>query len=171
MRRLHSKYCVGLFLQVLLILILFNTGQAAQKEETDKNKKSPEATTDTEKADVTGSEVSNYIYDPTNKTDPFKSFIAAREEKEKTKTRTYLETLELSQLDLVITIISPNGKWAVVKDSKGLGHVIKEGTPIGTNNGVVFKITQGEVVIREEYKDFRGQTQFRDISKITQSQM
>ena len=115
----------------------------------------------------------SYLYDPTNKTDPFQSFIAVREEKEKEekkKPRTYLETLELSQLTLVAIAIGPEGKWAMVKDSKDIGHVIKEGTPIGTNGGVVYKIDEGEVIIREEYKDFRGRLQYRDISKKTPSE-
>jgi hypothetical protein len=55
----------------------------------------------------------------------------------------------------------------MVRDSKGLGHVIKEGTPIGTNYGVVYRIGEGVVTIREEYKDFRGRTQIREIKKET----
>ncbi|MFH1351626.1 MAG: pilus assembly protein PilP [Pseudomonadota bacterium] len=111
-----------------------------------------------------------YLYDPTGKTDPFESFIAKREEveeEEKKKPKTYLETLELSQLELTVILIGPKGKWAMVKDSKGLGHVVREGTPIGTNGGVVYNITEGEVVIREEYRDFRGRKQFKDVSKKT----
>jgi len=57
----------------------------------------------------------------------------------------------------------------MVQDSKGVGHVIKEGTLIGTNSGVVYKISQDEIIVREEYKDFRGQTQYREISKAPQS--
>ena len=98
---------------------------------------------------------------------PFKSFIATREEQEKAKDQ------DLSGDTGIVSVGScgyryklQEGKWAMVKDSKGVGHVIKEGTPIGTNNGVVYKITQGEVIIREEYKDFRGQTQYREISKV-----
>ncbi len=112
-----------------------------------------------------------YLYDPRGKTDPFKSFITAREEeqkaKEKEKPKTYLETLDLSQLNLSVIFIGPKGKWAMVQDPKGLGHVIKIGTAIGTNGGVVYQINEGEVIIREEYQDFRGKKQFRDISKKT----
>ena len=171
MGRLHGKYIISSFLLALLILIVFNNGLAAQEEKSDENKGVTEATD--EESDVPEDGVAEYIYDPTGKTDPFKSFIITREEKEKeeAKTKTYLETLELSQLDLVIIVVSEKGKWAMVKDSKGEGHVIKEGTPIGTNNGVVYKITQGEVIIREEITDFRGQKQHRDISKTAKSQI
>lgn len=116
-----------------------------------------------------------FIYDPTGKTDPFESFIAkqeevAKKEKEKRKPRTYLETVDLSQLDLIVIMIGPEGKRAMVQDSKGLGYVIQEGTPIGTEGGVVYKIKEGEVIIREEYKDFRGHTQYRDIVKKATTQ-
>jgi Tfp pilus assembly protein PilP len=172
MGRLQNKYLTGLFLSVPLALLLANTAPAVQNEATtepakSKDIKSTEATSEPAKTDVT-SNPNNYIYDPTNKTDPFKSFLSTREEQAKSKAKTYLETLELSQLDLTVTVVSPKGKWAMVRDSKGGGHVIKEGTPIGTNNGVVYKISPGEVVIREEYKDFRGQTQYREITKKAQ---
>ena len=109
-----------------------------------------------------------FIYDPTGKTDPYKSFIALQEEmeeKKKRKPKTSLETVDLSQLELTVIITSGKATWAMVRDSKGLGHVIRKGTLIGTNGGVVHQITNKEVVIREEYRDFRGRKQHRDISK------
>jgi len=115
---------------------------------------------------------SKYIYDPTGKTDPFKSFIVIQEEKkekENEKPKTYLETCELSQLSLAVIIIGDKDRWAMVKDSKGDGYVIKEGTPIGTNDGVVYKIKPGEVIIREEFRNFKGEKEFRDVSKRTPS--
>jgi Tfp pilus assembly protein PilP len=111
-----------------------------------------------------------YIYDPAGKTDPFKPFIVTQEEKaakEREKPRTYLETLELSQLSLSAIIIGEKGKWAMVKDSKDDGHVIKEGTLIGTNGGFVYKIQPDEVIIREEFTNFRGEKDYRDVSKKT----
>ncbi|MCX5878139.1 MAG: pilus assembly protein PilP [Deltaproteobacteria bacterium] len=115
-----------------------------------------------------------YTYDPTGKTDPFKSFIAEQEEmEEKTKRRpkTYLETLDLSQLELIAVIVGAKGNYAMVKDSKGTGHVIQKGTAIGTNGGFVERITDKEVVIREEYKDFKGTVRYKDIAKKLPSLM
>jgi len=111
-----------------------------------------------------------YRYDPTGKPDPFKPFFVTRLEalekkKVKRRPRTYLETLELSQLDLIAIVIGPKGRFAMVRDAKGVGHVIKEGTPIGRNNGVVHKITQGEVVIKEEHTDFRGKKVVKLVKK------
>ncbi len=110
-----------------------------------------------------------YVYDPTGKPDPFKSFIAKQEafekKRKKRKPKTYLETVELSQLDLIATIINKRGNWAMVKDAKGIGHVIRVGTAIGTNGGVVYKIEEGKVVIRETHVDFRGRKIIKDIVK------
>jgi Tfp pilus assembly protein PilP len=114
-----------------------------------------------------------YVYDPTGKTDPFKSFIAEQEsveEKKKRKPKTYLETLDLSQLDLIAIIISQKENWAMVRDSKGIGHVIRKGTPIGLNEGVVYEIKEKELIVREKHKDFRtGQVQDKDTTKKLRS--
>jgi type IV pilus assembly protein PilP len=109
-----------------------------------------------------------YFYDPTGKTDPFRSFIAEQEEvaeRQRRKPKTYLETLDLSQLELIAIIAGPLGNYAMVRDSKGIGHVIVKGTAIGTDGGVVDRITDREVVIKEEYKDFRGTTRQKEIAK------
>ena len=57
----------------------------------------------------------------------------------------------------------------MVRDSKGIGHVVKEGTAIGKNSGLVYKIMEGEIVIREEFKDFRGRIQHKEIVKKSPS--
>lgn len=111
----------------------------------------------------------SYLYDPTGMTDPFKPFLAEPEEsddgKPKPKPKTYLETVSVSQLELIAIMIGPKGRWAMVRDSKGTGHVVQEGTLIGTEGGAVYSITDKEVIIREEYKDFKGNIQHKDISK------
>ena len=162
----------GLFLLAVIILMVFsNHGFAAEQEEADKNNEAIEekkiAGSDEAKEDEAVDK--GYVYNPTGKTDPFLSFIAIAEEREEDKPKTYLETLELSQLDLAVIVIGPKEKWAMVTDSKDVGHVIKEGTLIGTNGGVVYKILEGEVIIREEYRDFRGNQQYREISKKSPS--
>jgi type IV pilus assembly protein PilP len=153
----------------VLFFLLANMTLAAPKDEVKKDQNAVENVSDEEKTET--EEEKDYLYDPTGKTDPFKSFIVVRkealEEEEEEKPKTYLETLELSQLTLSVIVISPKGKWAMVRDSKGDGHVITEGTPIGTKGGVVHEIKEGEVIVREKFKDFRGRTQYNDISKKT----
>ena len=108
-----------------------------------------------------------YFYDPANKTDPFKSFIIVRrelEEKEQGKPKTYLETLDISQLTISAIVLGNKGNWALVRDSKGDGHVIKVGTLIGRQSGKVMRILEKEVVVREAIKDIRGREKIKDIS-------
>jgi Tfp pilus assembly protein PilP len=156
---------------IVILLLMFSPVASAEQGVVYKNARPLKQIADEKTATKTEEKEEaerGYLYDPREKTDPFKSFIAAREEqkeKEKKKPRTYLETLDLSQLNLSVIVIGPKGKWALVKDPKGVGHVIRKGTPIGTNGGVVYSIKEGEVIVREEYKDFRGKKQFRDISK------
>jgi Tfp pilus assembly protein PilP len=141
--------------------------QEAQKEVSSKESrptnKPPEAAKEgTESTPV------RYVYNPTGKTDPFKPFIAEQEAIEEQKVRkpkTYLETLDLSQLELIAIVVGSKGNYAMVRDSKGVGHVIQKGTAIGTNDGSVYAVTEREIIVREEYKDFRGTVQSRDIAK------
>lgn len=164
-----------LFLVSISILFIFDLAVASQEliyKDPRSLKKVFAVQTGADKAEAEKEMEKGYLYDPTGKTDPFASFIAKREKiekRQKRKPQTYLETLDLSQLKLSVIIVSPTGKWAMVRDSKGLGHVIKEGTGIGTNGGVVHEIRAGEVIIREEYEDFRGQVQHKDIIKKTPS--
>lgn len=172
-KRLAKKERNSLLLTFVLILFSFNMVLASQDviyKEARPPKKIFKEDEEAAKPKAEGEQKRQvtYIYDPTGKTDPFKSFIAIQEEmeeKKKRKPRTYLETVDLSQLELSVIITSAKGNWAMVRDSKGLGHVIKKGTFIGTNGGIVNEITDKEVIIREEYRDFRGRKKFKDIPK------
>ena len=166
----------SLILLFVCFLFVCANAQAAQEvvdqKETGEKVLDVAVKTDSEKSSSEGKE--DYIYDPTGKTDPFKSFIAIQEEMEelkRRKPRTYLETVELSQLQLTVIVTSGNESWALVRDSKGLGHVIKKGTFIGTEGGVVHEIREKEVIIREEYRDFRGNIKYRDQTKRLPSPM
>ena len=130
----------------------------AQPPEAQPQKTEPTAEKETEETP--------YSYDPTNKVDPFKSFITIREELEekeaREKPRTYLETLDLSQLTISAIIMAGAEHWALVRDSKGDGHVIKVGTPIGSRGGRVTEILEDKVVVRESFRDIRGRELSRE---------
>jgi type IV pilus assembly protein PilP len=132
-------------------------------QETKKPEAQPQKTEPTPEKDT---EETPYSYDPTNKVDPFKSFITIREELEekeaREKPRTYLETLDLSQLTISAIIMAGAEHWALVRDSKGDGHVIKVGTPIGNRGGRVTEILEDKVVVRESFRDIRGRELSRE---------
>lgn len=169
----RSPQKIRFFFFALFILIPLFSAQAAQDvvlKEARPLKKSVDAVNEKGLADEEGAQGQGmvFLYDPTGKTDPFKPFLAEPEEvgeKKKRKPKTYLETVELSQLELTAIIVGPKGNWAMVRDSKGTGHVIKKGVSIGTKGGAVHKITDKKVVIREEYTDYKGKTQYKEIDK------
>jgi len=107
-----------------------------------------------------------YFYNPTDKVDPFKSFITVREELQekeaREKPRTYLETLDISQLTISAIMLTSDGNWALARDSKGDGPVIKVGTPLGRSGGRVTEILEDRSLVREYYKDIRGREIVRD---------
>ena len=164
---------------VILIFLGVTTAQAGEKTDfkiqKDKKKVTEPSKKPVEKKVKTDSieeikakkdrEKAAYSYDPTNKIDPFKSFIIVKKElEEKERAKTYLETLDVSQLTISAIVLGSKWNWALVRDSKGDGHVIKTGTLIGKKSGQVIKILEKEVVVRESYKDIRGREVIRDVS-------
>lgn len=69
------------------------------------------------------------------------------------KARTELQTLNLSQLTLTAIVRSEKGDWAMVRDPKGQGYILKKGTRIGTKGGIVSRIAINDkkVVVKEPY--------------------
>lgn len=101
-------------------------------------------------------------YNPAGKTDPFASFITGAGRKKGTKAlkpedskwlakmksvlrklrepKTELQTIAISKLKLTGIIRSKGKVWGMVSGPKGRGYILKKGTYIGTNGGVVDKI-------------------------------
>ncbi len=98
-------------------------------------------------------------YDPTGKRDPFVPFIKVAKAK---KVLPSLETLpplqryELGELRFVGVIWGPHTARALVEDGAGKGYTVTVGTKIGRNGGVVSRITENEIVVREQFRDYTG---------------
>ncbi|HLK12630.1 MAG TPA: pilus assembly protein PilP [Candidatus Binatia bacterium] len=102
-------------------------------------------------------------YDPAGRRDPFRppkatSATAAGE------ARTPLERYELGQLRLVAVIYDTREPRAVVEDDSGLGYIVRKGTRIGPNGGIVDDIERGRVRVREDYVDFYGEHHPTDVT-------
>ena len=67
--------------------------------------------------------------------------------------KTELQKLNLAQLTLTAIIQDGAKAWAMVRDEKGMGYILKKGTAIGTLGGRVAKISgiQKKVIINEPY--------------------
>lgn len=98
------------------------------------------------------------FYDPTGKRDPFVPFI-------KVVTKTVrgdfsslppLQRYDLGELKFVGVIWGAGLKKALVEDAEGKGYAVGVGTKIGSSGGVVTRITQEEIVVRETFRDYTG---------------
>ena len=94
-----------------------------------------------------------YHYDPTDKTDPFRSYIRREVTLESDATASPLEHFDLSQLIVMGIIWGVDEPRALVKDPTGKGYIVRTGTPIGKNKGRILRIEDNKVVVKETYLD------------------
>jgi Tfp pilus assembly protein PilP len=79
--------------------------------------------------------------------------------------KTELQKLNVHQLLLTAIVESPDGRWAMVRDEKGMGYILKKGTAIGTMGGRVAKISgsQKKVIINEPYLEDELHLKFKAV--------
>lgn len=147
---------------------------------------------------VKGVTPSEYVYDPQGKTDPFDPFIVKKSQaitqlekssqydeglqkvleqlKALKQARTELQTIPLAAVSLTSIVKADDQVAAMVKGPKGgKGYLLKKGTYIGTNGGVVEEIIDEEkmtdlgkqlirkVVIKEPYLDEQRKISYRNV--------
>lgn len=109
---------------------------------------------------------SNYVYDPTDKRDPFQPFIAMQTPLRPTDEEiplTPLQKYDLSQLKLVAILVGTGEDRAMVEDSEGKGYIVKKGVYVGRNFGKVKAVLKDRVIIEERYKDYTGKVREKEI--------
>lgn len=130
----------------------------------------PRAAVAPEQSGDMGGSGSGYVYDPTGKRDPFRSFVL-EEARKKGGERGPLEQFELGQLQLLAVVWGTEKPRALVSDPQGRGYIVREGTLIGKNSGEITRIGDSSVVVREVYEDTLGGRTEKDIEmRIRQSQ-
>jgi Tfp pilus assembly protein PilP len=79
--------------------------------------------------------------------------------------RTELQKLNLAQLTLTAIIQDGGKSWAMVRDEKGMGYILKKGTAIGTMGGRVAKISgiQKKVIVNEPYLEKEVQIKYKPV--------
>lgn len=97
-----------------------------------------------------------YNYNPIGKRDPFRSFIADELAPDTRRVVTPLQRYDLDQMQVIGIIWGISAPRAMITTPDGKGYVVQKGTLIGKNWGKVSRITQDEVIISEEYRDFEG---------------
>jgi len=104
-----------------------------------------------------------YTYNPLGRRDPFAPIIMKEEKKAKAGDRPPLERYGLFEFKLTGIIWQGFGYNALVEGPDGKGYVVRVGTIMGPNRGVVKKITQDKMVVEEKFKNFSGGTERKEI--------
>jgi type IV pilus assembly protein PilP len=108
----------------------------------------------------------DYVYDPTDKRDPFQPFIAMQTPVKPVGEEipiTPLQKYDLSQLKLVAILIGTGEGRAMVEDAEGKGYIIEKGVYVGSNFGRVKAVLKDRVIIEERYKDYLGEVRSKEI--------
>ena len=97
--------------------------------------------------------------------DPFQTFARSAQgelSEEKTSVMDPLQKLALSQIELV-GVITGKEKRALIQEASGMGYIIKVGTLIGENSGIVTRIEQDSVTVKQHFKDYMGRVNTREV--------
>ena len=103
-----------------------------------------------------------YHYTAKGKRDPFRSFIWDPPD-DSAEIRGPLEQYDVAQLSLMAVVWSTGNARALVIDPAGQSFIIAEGTRVGKNSGLVTRIEDNRVVVKETYVDFTGQKTTKDV--------
>jgi len=131
---------------------------AGKKEPTGATSSSGSTTTTGSSLPITTG--TGWKYDPMGKPDPFKPFILAKVQeearpRERQRILTPLQKMPLSEIQsgLKAIVWGQLGNKALVEDATGKGYVVKEGTYVGQNDGIVKKIYEDRIVVEEYRRD------------------
>jgi len=106
-----------------------------------------------------------FSYDPTGRRDPFRSYEWEHMKREFADSQRSgpLEQYDLSQLALVGVVWDVGRARALVRDPSGMSYVIATGARMGKNEGLVTRIDDNVVVVRERYVDLYGNESSQDV--------
>ncbi len=108
-----------------------------------------------------GAVAATYTYDKKGKRDPFQPYRHNRGLQADVSGP--LMAYELEQLQVVAVVWDTGNPRALVSDPRGDMHVVREGTPIGKNDGLVIHIGDNMVLVKETYIDFAGEMTTNDV--------
>ena len=108
-----------------------------------------------------GAVAATYTYDKKGKRDPFQPY--RHNKGMQADVSGPLMAYELEQLQVVAVVWDTGNPRALISDPRGDMHVVREGTPIGKNDGLVIHIGDNMVLVKETYIDFAGEMTTNDV--------
>lgn len=148
-----------------------STVERAQRRKSKKaSQKTQPATEQASKQDQQQAE--KFSYSSAGKPDPFRPLIAdtvtklATDDDRDKRFLTPLQKYELKDLKLVAVVVAGDEPTAMLEDPTGYGYFVHKGTLIGPNDGVVERVTDTGVIIREKIYNSLGEIEPR-ISTLT----
>jgi type IV pilus assembly protein PilP len=111
------------------------------------------------------------FYNPEGKRDPFVPFLKVETKSARAMMENVspLQRYELGELKFVGLIWGPKGAYALVEDAEGKGYTVSVGTKVGRGGGIVTRISDGEISVKEEFRDFTGTKIMRESSMKLQN--
>jgi Tfp pilus assembly protein PilP len=134
-----------------------NTRKIAQADKPTAKKKKGAGFVDTAMGPV---EI-DFVYESRDRRDPFRSTFWAHATRD--APRGPLEQYELGQLAVTAIVWETGRPRALVADPSGSAYVVKEGSKIGKNEGLVIHIGDNLVLVKETYIDFAGEQSTKDV--------
>ncbi|MFO0774098.1 MAG: pilus assembly protein PilP [Nitrospiraceae bacterium] len=105
-------------------------------------------------------------YDPSGRRDPFTAFIQMLEAKKDEANLPPLQRVALTEINLVGVVWGGYGYTAMVQTPDGKGYSVRNGTPMGPNNGVVTSVTERGLIVVERFTDIYGKKQEREFVRL-----
>ena len=103
-----------------------------------------------------------YQYDPTNKRDPFRSFVKQLGETGE-GLETPLERFDLTQLTVTAIVWGVDPTRALIRDPSGKEYIVVEGMVVGKNKGRIIAIEDNLVRVKETYVDALGRAATKSV--------
>jgi Tfp pilus assembly protein PilP len=119
----------------------------------------------TSQATVTAEEKPKFVYtyNPAERRDPFAPIIVKKESTSKLSDRPPLERYNLYDFKMLGVMWGGFGYNAMLEAPDGKGYLVRVGTVIGPNKGIVKKITQSTIVVEEKFKSISGAPERKEI--------
>jgi type IV pilus assembly protein PilP len=110
--------------------------------------------------------VITHSYDPSGRRDPFVPVLQQLGLGPIDPTLPPLQRVGLTEMNLIAVVWGAYGNTAMVQTPDGNGYMVRRGSRIGPNNGVVSAVTEKGIVVQERFTDVYGSKQEREYVKL-----